>query len=512
MERNSKADYYGVAKVRDSLYHFLFGKAFSAIASLIVVITIIRELEVKEYAVYATLHALIMFLRLLTSFGVNSAVLRFLPDLRVAGNNRSAYAFLAAGVVLRIALYIAPVAALYFLAGDKLAELLGLGELGWLLAWYLVVGFFRITATFTAGALESLLWQKQAQYSIAVATLLRLAGVFYLLSVGQFDLWSLVLLELLTETLSVFFLVVSGFNKWRSDPARFAGTLDPLRKDVRRYARFSFWAYLFNLTTVLHGSAPNRLIVSAFLGTSSTALFGAVDRLIQFVKQYEPVKMLLGLVRPVFNAKYRTSDDYPAIMAMADGLFRFNLLVLVLPLIPCAVAGEYIFTFISNGKYADASSLFLGFYVVLLLGSFMMVLELLVKALELTPIFVVSNLALSLSVLAALPFLQRIGLWALVGANVFGYLLAIGIVVTFLKRRGFRVAIRWSLVSTIVLCAAVAIASGRFAVIAGMNEIAAVALSYLVFATPLLLRIPFTADEVQVGKQLINKKLHRYAD
>ena len=512
MEGNPKADYYGVAKVRDSLYHFLFGKAFSAIASLIVVITIIRELEVREYAVYATLHALIMFLRLLTSFGVNSAVLRFLPDLRVAGNNRSAYVFLAGGVALRMALYVAPVAVLFFLAGDWLSEFLDLGELGWMLGWYLVVGFARITATFTAGALESLLWQKQAQYSIAVATLLRLSGVVYLVSVGQFDLWSLVLLELITETLSVLFLFSSGFRKWRGDPARLAGTLDPILKDVSRYARFSFWAYLFNLTTVLHGSAPNRLIVSAFLGTSSTALFGAVDRLIQFVKQYEPVKLLLGLVRPVFNAKYRTSDDYPAIMAMADGLFRFNLVVLVLPLIPSAVAGEYIFSIISNGKYTDASSLFLGFYVVLVLGSFMMVLELLVKALELTGIFVVSNLALSFSVLVALPFLQQIGLWALVGANVVGYLLAIAIVVTFLERRGFRVEIRWSLVFSIVLFAAIAIAAGRFAFTAGLNVFVAIALSYLVFAGPLLLRLPFTAEEVLVAKQLVNKKLHRHVD
>lgn len=510
MDSSSRVDYYGIAKIRDSLFHFVFGKAFSAIASLVIVVTIIRELEVVEYAAYATLHALIMFLRLLTSLGANSALLRFLPDLRVIGNNRSAYAFLMAGILLRAGLYVAPVGLLFLIANDELTRVLNLDQWDSILAWYLLVGFFRVTATFTVGALESLLWQKQAQYSVAVSTLLRLAGVTYLVSVGQLNLWNVVLLELITEALSLLLLAISGFSKWRSDPARLDGSLNQLRTDAGRYGRFAFWAYLFNLTTVLHGSAPNRLIVSAFLGTASTALFGVIDRLLQFVRQYEPVKLLLGLIRPVFNANYRSRDDYPAIMSMADGLFRLNLVVLVLPLVPVAVAGEYVFDLLSNGKYADASGLFLGFYVVLMLGSCMLILELLVKALELTKIFVVSNLALSISTVTALPLLPSIGLWALVCANAVGYLVAIGIVVRFLKRRHFPVKIRWGLVSKIVVFAIVAIAIGRILSLTGVHEVLAVLFAYLVFLVLTVSRVPFTPQELSIFRQLLSKRLHSH--
>ncbi len=399
MNKKSSADYYGISRIRDSLFHFLFGKAFSAISTLVVVITVIRELPISEYAIYATLTALVIFLRLLTSFGVNSALLRFLPDLRVVGNNRSTYALLAIGLLLRAIFYIIPAFLLLIWAGDAISGLLRLGEWDWILGTYLVVGFFRIMALFTAAVLESLLWQKQSQYSIAASTLLRLVGVFYLIANNNLDLQSLVMLELLTEALALLFLVLGGLVKWRCDPHRHEGTLATLRQDAGRYTRFSAWAYLFNLTTVTHGSAPNRLIVSHMLGATTTALFGAIDRLIQFAKQYEPVKLLLGLVRPVFNAQYRSREDYPKIMAMGDGMFRLNLVVLMLPLLPVAIAGEYLFSIITAGKYADASSLFLGFYVILILGSFMMVLELLVKAVEHTRIFVVSNLVLSTSAL-----------------------------------------------------------------------------------------------------------------
>ena len=72
--------------------------------------------------------------------------------------------------------------AVVYFAGDMLARLLNLGEWGWLLGWYLLlVGCLRVTATFTGWALESLLWQKQAQYSIAVSTLVKLGGVLLML-------------------------------------------------------------------------------------------------------------------------------------------------------------------------------------------------------------------------------------------------------------------------------------------------------------------------------------------
>ena len=169
----------------------------------------------------------------------------------MVGNNRATYAMLFGGIGLRSILYVLPLGVLVYFAGDALARLLHLGEWGWLLGWYLLlVGFLRVTATFTGWALESLLWQKQAQYSIAVSTLIKLGGVLVLLSTGKFDLPNLVWLELGTEALSVVLLFGSMFVSWRADPHRHDGDLHTLYDNRARYLRFSLWAYLFNLTTV----------------------------------------------------------------------------------------------------------------------------------------------------------------------------------------------------------------------------------------------------------------------
>lgn len=501
-------DYYGLARIRDSLFHFVFGKGFSAFSALAVVILIIRELSVGEYAIYATLYAIVMMLRLLTSFGINSTVLRFIPDLRVVANNVAAYRLLFAGVALRAVFYIAPVAIAYLFAGDQLVELLSLDGFEWAFMLYLIVGFFRISGLFYAGALESLLWQKQTQYSIAFSNLIKLLGVIGLIYLKDFSLYNVILLELSCEILTMILMLSTSIYSWRQDTARGEGQASTLTQETGRYVRFSFWAYLFNLTAALNGSAPNRLIAAAFMSTTQMALFGAVDRLIQLIRQYEPIKLLMGLFRPVFNSKYRSREDYPVIMAMADSMFRLNLVVLALPLLPIAVSGRPIFDLISNGKYADGYLLFLGFFAVLALASLMMVLELLVKAVELTKIFTLSNLVLSGSVFLAFPFFGTIGLWALVVANCSGYLIANTIVMTYLTVRGFRTRFSINNVLKIVGATILAIACGH-AVLALTSPgwwPAGCVVAWLTFIAGLFLVPPFTNEELGIAKSLIAAK------
>lgn len=510
MQNRAKVDYYGISRIRRSLVHFAFGKSASAIASLSVVIISIRELEVSEYAVFVTLQALVIMARTLTSFGVNSVILRYLPDLRVVGNNRAAYAMMFGGIAARAAMYVVPVSLILYLTGDRIASLLNLGEWSWLLGWYLMsVGFLRVVATFTGWALESLLWQKQAQYSIAIATLAKFAAVLYLVHDGSFDLQSFVWVELAGEGLSILLLFSSAAAAWLADPHRHEGNLRTLREDSRRYLRFAFWAYLFNFTTVLHGSAPNRLIVSHYLGVTSTALFGAVDRLIQYVKQYEPVKLLIGLVRPVFNAQYRGPEDFGNIVRFADGIFRFNLIILIVPLLPFTVAGEMLFDLITNGKYSNASMIFLGFYFVLALGSFMLVLELIVKAVELNSVFTISNLLMSGSVLVAIPFLPTVGLWALVVANSLGYLAAMSVILVYLRRKGFPVRLRWDLVARVVAALFVGAVAGRLLLELGVHPLLSIAAAYLVYIGASWFWLPFTSEEIDIGRSLLARKIRR---
>jgi hypothetical protein len=141
----------------------------------------------------------------------------------------------------------------------------------------------------------------------------------------------------------------------------------------------------------------------------------------------------------------------------------------------------------------------------------MMVLELLVKAVEHTRIFVVSNLVLSGSALAAWPFLDTAGLWALVVAVSVGQIVAILIVVQYLEHFRFPVRIRWGQVGKICAAVALAVLAGLGASFAGWHPLVAILLSYLLYTACILKWLPFTADEQDVFKQMFMKKLGKGA-
>lgn len=455
----------------------MLGKGLSAVSSLIVLVIIIRQLSVTEFAVYTSMHALVLMLGLLSSLGVNAVLLRFLPELRAAHNNRAMYRLLAIGMILRVLLY--AIAALVLLGFvDALGWLLKMGDLVWLLPWYLLVGFLRVNATFTIGALESLLWQREAQYSLATAYLFKLAATLGVVWFGTLSIETFILIECCVELLSLVLLLVSAFVRWRKDPEKATGDAGILAGHWKRYLNFGLWAYAQNLTSVFYGSAPNRLIIGYFLPVGTIAVFGTVDRLITYVKRYEPLLIFLGMVRPVFNSRFTQPSDFPKLVALANCMFRMNLVVLLVPFILFAIAGKPIFDWLTAGKYVEAAAIFLGFYAVLIIGSASPMLDVLVKLVEKNRIYTVSNLTLSASICLAIPLIPHVGLWALALANGAGMVISITIIVTYLQRVGYGLAIDWHLIFRIVAVTAASVLLGHSSLRAGAPVIAAVLLGY----------------------------------
>jgi O-antigen/teichoic acid export membrane protein len=206
--------------------------------------------------------------------------------------------------------------------------------------------------------------------------------------------------------------------------------------------------------------------------------------------------MFLGMVRPIFNSRFTHPDDFPKLMEMANALFRLNLLVLLVPFIVFAVAGEPIFDWLTAGKYAEAAAIFLAFFGVLILGSANPMIDVLVKVVEQNRIYTVTNLVLSASIVLAVPLIPHIGLWALAVANGAGTVLAIVIIVAYLRRRGYLMTIDWKLIWRIAASAAAAVATGHLLLRAGVPTLLAVVLSHAVFALLLYLRPPFRPGEI----------------
>lgn len=492
--QQQRPQYYGLQAIRRSFGHFVLGKGLSAASSLIVLVVIIRQLAVGEFAVYTSLNALVLMLGLVSSPGVKAVLLRFLPELRAAHNNRAMYRLLVLGVVARMILYVLA-AGVVLLFANVLGTLLKMGEWGTLLPLYLVVGFCRINATFAAAALESLLWQREAQYSLAVAYIVKLVAVLGVILTGTLSLELLVWIELGAEALSLFALLGSALVRRMTDENGSIGDRSILIQDWRRYMNFGLWAYAQNLTSILNGSAPNRLLIGFFLPVGSIALFGAVDRLINYVRRYEPLMIFLGMVRPIFNSRFTQPTDFPKLVSMANVLFRLNLIVLLVPFILFAVAGGPLFDWLTAGKYAEATWIFLAFYTTVILSSANPMIDVLVKVVEQNRIYTASNLVLSASIGLAIPLLPIMGLWGLALANFTGIVLAITMILVYLKKVGYPIDIEWGPIGRIIVATTLAVAAGRLSWYAGIPIAVAAALGYVCFGALLYVWPAFRDEE-----------------
>ena len=450
MAQHNPAKHYGLNKVRRSLLHFASGRAMAGLLNLAALILVIKVLSVPEFALYSSLHALVLVLALITSLGVGTTLLRMIPELRAQDKNSQMYRLMLAGMALRSALF-AGGAGLCLLFVASIGQVLTVPGVEEFLALYLLVGLTRTAVVLLAGMMESLLWQKQVQYTLAIGAGVKFFGLLWLMFAGAVSLRQLIYLELIVEALMFAGLALSGIGCWVSD-RQIEDDNSTNAIPWLRYIKFSGLAYLQNLTSVLSGSGANRLFVAALFQTELVALYGVIDRLMEYIRRYEPTRLLLGMIRPVLNAHFQGRNSFTDMASIADALIRGNIVLLFVPLIALVFWLEPLMLGLGRAEYAVSWQLFAAFFFIAIITTLHTLLDLLVKLVERAQIYAVANVLLSGSLLLAIGLAPTFGLWAIVIANIIGQTLAIGVVIVGLWRAEYKVLVNWRrMIMTVVL-------------------------------------------------------------
>ena len=502
---SSLTKYFGVSAISSSLRHFFIGKGFTIVSSLSVVFLLARYLEQKEYAVFISWQAIILVVGIVTTAGIQAVMHRYLPELRSNANNKLVYRMIVIGVISRLLFMLLTVMTLlYFL--PNLVEFLNQTQWQWLLPWYLCVGLIRLVSLSLAQAMEALLWQRISQYSLAIASMAKLSGVLLCILMGKMSLLNIVIVESISESLLLLLLVRGLYKNWSKDPERSQGSGPWWKFNNKRVFKYGSTKYLVNLSMLLYGSGPNRLLASSLMPNSEVALFGFADSLFQLFQRFMPSRLLLGLVRPVFIANYSTTGDFKKLTQMSNLLLRINMFILIIAAVAVAVIGQPIFDWITNGKYGSANLLLAGFLILLVFEGLRLIIEILIEAVEKNQISILCNLVQSLSFLIAIPLLPLIGLWGLVIANILGTVTAIFLAISRLRSFGFHFSIDTLFCSLIVFYGIIAGFTG-WLVLNKFNSIviagAAIGGVYLLLC---LLKPPFHKSEIT---KLINVVMKR---
>jgi len=501
---DSSGRHYGLGAISRSLRHFLVGKTFTMVSAFAVLFLLAGVLEPYEYAVYISLQAVVILIGRVSGFGLQKVLLRYLPELRATDNNHSAYRLLWQATLLRCGL-IGLMMLIAALSLPALGRAFGLGEWLWLIPWYLFVGYLRLMNHWIASMLESFLWQREAQYAIALGSLLKLAGV--LLLGAQLDLMSVVVIEFISEMLVLVLLGYGWAMRWRKDPAREAGTRTWWRENRGRALRFGFWGFLQNQSGLFYGSAPNRLVAAHFLPAPEVALFGLADNLINLVRRFMPTQLFISLIRPVALARFSATRDFSQVAWIANLAYRMNLAILALGIALTLTIGEPLFGWLTDGKYPGAHWLVAGLLLLMTTEGMRSMVELMAQAVERNQMLFLSNLTQSASLLLAIPLVILIGLWGLVVANIIGTVLANLLVMLRLRRSGYAFHLNLGRIGMIIAYGAVSGLLGWWLTAAGVHFLLAGGVIITVYTVLCLWKPPLAPDERELVHKVIKRRL-----
>lgn len=341
---------YAVSHIRYGVIQFLIGRGISAFLGLTVALLLVRYMPVKDYAVFATLVGVQIFVVAMVSLGLDRIISRFIPVARLKSDTRTLAKFVWWLLALRMAALAVAILPLLALTPTVAIKLNAAGyESAFYATW--VFTFLFGLSQHAMRSLQALMEQvavKWAQFWEFLPRLLLILGWILanhsVIGVAE-ALWIFAACSgvgLLLQAVSLrrcLSAVRQVESPWQLPTGKIFHT---------------GWHNFTQTLLLLPSEAPSlRLIGAYFLLAPAMAAYGFFQTLIGTVRRYLPIQLLLDISEPVIFARYSQSGDFRQLNATTNSMLKINAYVL-LPLIGwLLVVGEPTVSLLTGGKYLE---------------------------------------------------------------------------------------------------------------------------------------------------------------
>jgi O-antigen/teichoic acid export membrane protein len=429
------SSHYSREAVRQSLLHFLFGKALNASISILTLVALARWVTPEIYGTFIAFMALQGSMLALSSFGIDSTVERFLPELRTRHADQELLGFVMAAIIIRLASLLL-LAVIALLTSDFIASAVGLEQhAGTLRIW---VGVIVLTGihSFAVTLLEAMLHQRLAQRCMSVYVITKVILLSLAHNQANLDLRTLVVTEMLSTGFAAAIGSWSLIRHFPSDGIRSGWQIAVSNR--RRMQRFASFNYLAQVVFQFFSTEMMKLLVTRLLGVLQSARYGFACSIAETVQRYLPAVLLVRMIKPVFISRYTKTGDFADLNQLARIILKLNLLVLAPAVAVSAIFGEEILGLLSGGNYTDARWILVGTLLVLALSSHQLVLSLLASTLEKNAMQLYAGLASTIAFPCALFLIPSFGaLGAIASSAISGFLYNV-LATFYLRRAGYR--------------------------------------------------------------------------
>lgn len=340
---------YSGAALKRSAWHFLTGKAASAVLTFIILLWLVRLLPMAEYGAYVTLVAALELALAVSTLGLPWMAARYLPDYRLhaPGAVLIRYATrimgLLSGILVVTALLL--LVNLQWLLGSL--DMLAYAEVARFYVLVLVVE--GIGRHLRQNALGPLLMQGIAQVSLVLRNLTMLLLLGAMVMAGPVGLRDVVMAEMAAAVIAGIVALgglVRRLGQMRGLSGE-AGWTEPPWRDMWRTARHMYFAQLITLT---YSPQVFLLLLHRHLGVEAAAVFGFLRSLYEQISRYLPATLLSSLIRPKLVASYVGQGGIEELTRNANLAGKLSLFVLMPLVVFVGMAGEDAVNLLTGGK------------------------------------------------------------------------------------------------------------------------------------------------------------------
>ncbi len=362
-------------KIRANASYLFLQKLIAPLINLLLTIYIIKKLTIFDYGIYNLLYAIISYLSLYSSMGLQNVLQRYVPEYNSKQEYGSVKLLFISGFVSRLLLSVIFILLLIsignlvggFFKVENLKEYLELFACGIIL--FLEVQVVEVT-------LGSLLLNKAIMISYLLSTMLR-AGLICLFLEKDMGLKGLLIAETIYYGCLLLVQTYFYYTNFSSKHASLAQTLP-----LKRILRYSGFSYLDELGWTILDVKTDFFVISTFLGPTMVGIYAFANQVIESIAKLMPDKMIRPLIRTAFFSRFSEHNDIQLLNR------HFNLLIKIIAFIsfPLFVGvtamGDKIIIHFYDAKYLSALNLLWIFSCFLVIISFQFPLQLVVQAVE----------------------------------------------------------------------------------------------------------------------------------
>lgn len=354
MEATVSNNPYGAGHVVAQAKWFAGAKVGCAIVALLTQLVLVRHLVVEDYATYTIFIAATSVLVLLTMFGMDRVIYRFIPPLRGSIRWREMIIVMA-GLTLVRQLFLALLFVLvwiiapYVIGGELRAQVQPIA------VQYVI---FSVALSFTDSFsifCNGLGLQGRQSMLLLFTSSLRLILIFVWMALptgltvvevasimgGMESLLALMLLLVLYIEMQAL-----RSHAQRAESVRFGFSIGAIVKD----SLSTQLTYIMNLP--FRGTFL-RLIVGAVAPPVVTAAFGFLQTMADRVYQFMPMLLMKGVLEPALASEYAAHRNFDRVRLTVSLLLRINFLILFFGLSILLGCGEQLIDWITNGRYGS---------------------------------------------------------------------------------------------------------------------------------------------------------------